>query len=326
MLFQFSIGDFFSSLSYGYLQRSLIATILVGVACGIIGTLVILKGLSFLGDGMAHASFAGGALSILAALNPFLTIFGFAIAAAMFVGVINERRGSVRQDAPVGVMFAFAMALAVLFVGLMTRYSVDISSLLFGSALTISIENYWYLVIFSVVVLALFFLFKKELLFITFDEEMASVSGISVKFFNFLFLMMMAAIVTVSVQAIGILLVVAMIVVPATAAYQWTYNFNKMIFLSAIFGGFSSFVGLVISFTFNLPSGATIVLTVIAIFLISFVASPKRRMSLFTSQHDQQRHVEECRYCVVAEEAQECAYCADEKTEEEHGTTDEEEK
>jgi ABC-type Mn2+/Zn2+ transport system permease subunit len=282
----------------------------VGIGCGVIGVILILKGMSFLSDGIAHSSFAGGALAILLGINSLLTIFLFGMGAALFVGVINEKREGLREDTPVGVMFSFSMALAVLFVGMMDRYSVNIPSLLFGSALTISQESFIALVSITVIILVLFFLVKKELLFITFDEEMALVSGIPVKVLNYLFLVLISGIITVSIKAIGTLLVVAMIIIPASAAYQWTYNTNRMIFLSASFGALASFIGLIISYIYDLPTGATIVLSVVVIFMISFVISPKRRAHTFITQKDQEQHQRECQYCKNA--AEKCPFCIEE--------------
>ena len=160
----------------------------------------------------------------------------------------------------------------------------------------------------------MFFLIKKELLFVTFDEEMAKVTGIPVRFLNYAFLMMVAAVITVSLKAIGAILVFAMIVTPAAAAYQWTYNTNNMLVLSASFGAISSFLGLLLSFIFDMPTGSSIVIVVTVIFFISFVVSPKRRkMYAFTMAHDQESHRKECAYCRELNGENKCPYCQEEE-------------
>lgn len=312
----YSLAFFLENLQYTYLQRALFATMFSSIACGIIGVLLVLKGLSFLGDGIAHSAFAGGALAILLGLNPFFSILGFGVASAFLVGYINEKKATFKEDAPVGIMFAFTMALAILFVGLMDRYSVNIPSLLFGSALTIPESTFIYLIVFTIIIITLFFLFKKELFLISFDEDFAKVTGIPVRFLNYLFLFMIAGIITASIQAIGVLLVVAMIIIPAVAAYQFSYNFNRMLILAGIFGGLSAFIGIALAFMYDIPTGATIVLTATAIFLIAFIISPKRRAHQFTMQRDQTEHQKECQYCRVSGDTSECPFCKDEDHEE----------
>lgn len=309
---QLSLWDFFVNLQYSFMQRSLIAVTVVGVTCGIIGVFIILKGLSFLGAGIAHSCFAGGALAILLGTNPFWTILFFGETSSFIIGYVNEKSSNEKQDTSVGIMFSFTMALAVLFVALNRSYSTNVQSLLFGNALLISQEALIQLIAVASISLISFFLVKKEFLFITFDEEMAKVLGIPVRFLNYLFLAIIAAIITVSLKAIGAILVFAMIVTPAAAAYQWTYNTNKMLFLSAIFGGFSGIIGVMISFLYNIPTGASIVITVTVIFAISFTFSPKRQSHHYYTQEDQEIHKKECIYCRELNQENDCPFCEEE--------------
>jgi zinc transport system permease protein len=310
MIFEtkFTLIYFFESLKYEYLQKALISTIIVGVVCGIIGVFIILKGMSFLGAGIAHSCFAGGALAILIGTDPFFSILIFGEVTALTIGYINEKTSG-QNDTTVGVIFSFTMALAILFIGLIQGYSTNIQSLLFGNALLITDKNLLLLIIFSVLSLGIFFSVKKEFLFIIFDESMAEVSGIPVKLLNYLFLTLIAIIITISLKAIGAILVFAMIVTPAAAAYQWTYNVDKMLVLSVIFGVFSSIVGLIVSFILEMPTGSTIVLCVTLIFGFSFIFSPKRRENKHITSIDKELHTNECRYCQDLEDA-DCDYCA----------------
>ncbi|MHA1775993.1 MAG: metal ABC transporter permease [Promethearchaeota archaeon] len=308
-----TILDFFDNLQYAYLQRALFSTIIVGIVCGLIGVFIILKGMSFLGAGIAHSCFAGGALAILLGIDPFFTIFAFGEATALIIGYINKRDKSSQNDTAVGIMFSLSMALAILFVGLNKEYNTNIQSLLFGNALLITNENFIRLLVISATVLVIFFLLKKELLFIIFDESMAKISGISVNLLNYLFVGMIAAIVTISLRAIGAILVFAMIVTPAAAAYQWTYKINRMLLLSALFGGLSSFFGMILSFIFDLPTGSTIVLMVTFIFGISFIFSPKRNTPSLISSKDQATHTKNCRYCRDLSQIEDCPYCQEEE-------------
>lgn len=306
-----NITTFFDSLQYSYLQRALISTLIVGIVCGLIGVFIVLKGMSFLGAGIAHSCFAGGALAVLLGINPFVTIFLFGEATALLIGYINERDDTSNNDTAVGIMFSLSMALAILFVGLNNEYSTNIQSLLFGNALLITVENFTQLIIISGIVIFIFILLKKEFLFIIFDESMAKISGIPVRFLNYLFVSMIAAIITISLRAIGAILVFAMIVTPAAAAYQWTYKVNRMLLLSATFGAVSALFGVFTAFIFDLPTGSTIVLWVTLIFGISFLFSPKRKSPHYISSKDQLIHTKECRYCNELEDELNCPYCTE---------------
>jgi ABC-type Mn2+/Zn2+ transport system permease subunit len=307
-----SASYFFESLQYPYLQRALISTIIVGVVCGIIGVFIVMKGLSFLGAGIAHSCFAGGALAILIGIDPFFTILAFGEGSALLIGYVNEKESVSNKDTAVGIMFSFTMALAILFIGLMDQYSANVQSLLFGNALTVSEDSMWRLIIVAIVIMVVFFAFKKELLFIIFDEEMAKISGIPVRKLNYLFIILIAGIITVSLKAIGAILVFAMIVTPGAAAYQWSYNTNKMLGIAAFFGGISAFLGIYISFMYDLPTGSSIVLVITAIFILSFLCSPKRRAHKHTNAADQTTHKKECKYCVNKDIELDCPYCINE--------------
>ncbi|MHA1585527.1 MAG: metal ABC transporter permease [Promethearchaeota archaeon] len=293
------------------MQRSLISIVVVGVVCGIIGVYIILKGLSFLGAGIAHSCFAGGTLAILLGTNPFLTIFLTGEFSAGIIAYLNEKGSSGEKDTAVGIMFSFAMALAILFAALNNKYTTNIQSLLFGNALLITTESFYELLIIAFLILIIFFGIKKELMFVTYDEEMAKVMGIPVRVLNYIFLALVAGIITVSLKAIGALLVFAMIVTPAAAAYQWTYKSNWMIVLSGLFGCISAVFGIIISFLYDIPTGPSVVLCVTLIFAVSFIISPKRRGFKFVSIQDQPEHRKECIYC-REDENEHCPFCDEE--------------
>ena len=196
-----------------------------------------------------------------------------------------------KDEVIIGIVFTSFMALAILFIGMMPFYSTDVTSILFGDILLISWENFILLIFVAVGVLLIVGVLKKEFYLITFNEEMASVAGIPVRFLNYLFLVLVAITIDISLKAIGAILVFAMIVTPAAAAYQWTFKLNKMLLLSALFGVISAFLGLLFSYIWDLPSGSTIVGVATIIFAISFIVSPKRRRS--GTGHD----IENCEYC-----------------------------
>jgi len=282
------IVEFFLAFEHTYMRNAFLSAVIIGVVCSVIGVFVLLRGMVFLGQAIAHSAFAGAALAILIGFDPIISIMGFSVLSAVGIGFVNQKR-MMKDEVIIGIVFSFFMALAVMFIGLHGKYSSDINSILFGNILLVNYSDLILLVVYSFAVLLLFFLLKKELYFITFDSELAQISGIPVKLLSYVFLIAVSLTISVSLKAIGAILVFAMIVTPAAAAYQWTFKLNRMILLSAIFGVISSVLGLFISFLLNIPSGATIVTLVTLIFLISFLFSPKRR--------SMKKAITECPFC-----------------------------
>jgi len=301
-------------MEFTFLQRALITSILVGVICGLVGVFIILRQLVFMGAGIAHASFAGGALGILIGVNPFLTIFMFGTGSALTIGFINEKGYVEDNNVAVGIIFSFTMALAVLFISLIQTYNAGVNAILFGNVLVVTTEDLVLLILFSIFILGIIYFMKKELFFMTFDEEMASATGLPIRFLSYLFLILISLAIVVSLKAIGAILVFAMIVTPAAAAYQWSYRINRIILLSILFGAFSSFLGLFFSYELDLPSGATITITVSIIFVISMIFSPKRRAGKAVGS----KHIDICETCKKADDNGECALCALEDEAETH--------
>ncbi|MFW9997306.1 MAG: metal ABC transporter permease [Candidatus Odinarchaeota archaeon] len=278
---------FFTYLNQPWLQRAIISAFLTGIICSVIGTFVLLRGMVFLGEAIAHSAFAGAALGILLGINPFWTIILFSVGSAIGIGYVNEKK-VMKDEIVIGIVFSFFMALAIFFIGLMNRYSTDINSILFGNVLSVSIENFLLLIVVSVALLITLLVIRKELYFMTFDMEMAAVSGVPVRVLSYLFLIMVSLTVSVSLRAIGAILVFAMIVTPAAAAYQWTFRLRPLLILSAVFGSGSGLLGLYISFLLDMPSSSAIVILVTVIFSVSFLLSPKRRKT---------SSIIECPYC-----------------------------
>jgi ABC-type Mn2+/Zn2+ transport system permease subunit len=264
------------TLGYHYMQRALFAGTLIGIVCAVIGTYVVLKGLSFIGAGIAHASFGGVALGFFLKVNPVLTAVIFCMATAWSIGLVS-RKGRVKEDTAVGIFFASTMAFGILLIGLMKGYNVDLFGYLFGSILAIQQQDVWITIVLSAVVLVLVLLFYKELLFVTFDSEMATVTGVPAARIYFLLISLIAFTVVLSIRVVGIVLVSALLVTPAAAAYQLTESFRRMMGISILVGVTSTVGGLLLSDRLNTPSGATIVLLATLIFFVAALVSPRRR-------------------------------------------------
>jgi ABC-type Mn2+/Zn2+ transport system permease subunit len=271
-------------LGFAFMQRALLAGALIGAVCAIIGVYVVLKGLSFIGAGIAHASFGGVALGFLLGINPLLTAIGFCLATAWGIGLV-ARKSQVKEDTAIGIFFASTMALGILFIGLMQGYNVDLFGYLFGSILAVGAEDVWITLGLGVVVLVVVGLFFKELMFVTFDAEMAEVTGVPAGKVYFLLITLIALTVVLSIKVVGIVLVSALIVTPAAAAYQLTEDFRKMMALAVIIGVGSAVGGLLLSYPLNTASGATIVLLVTLVFFGAALVSPRRRSSRHQRLH-----------------------------------------
>jgi ABC-type Mn2+/Zn2+ transport system permease subunit len=309
------LQNFFEGLlRYEFLQRALITALIVGTVCGIVGVFLILKGIVFMGSGIAHTAFAGGALGILIGINPFFTILFFSSASAISIGFISEKGYFEDNNIAIGIIFALAMALAILFISLIPTYNAGVYALLFGNVLMVTTEDLILLSLFSILILVVIYFMKKELFFITFDNEMAKATGIPVRIVSYILLLLISLTIVVSLKAIGAILIFAMIITPAAAAYQWSYNLNRIIILSVIFGAISSFFGLYLSYILDIPSGPSIVLLISGIFVISMILSPKRRAGKAIGM----QHTDTCLICKKADEKSKCLFCEEEPEIEQH--------
>lgn len=263
-------------LRYGFMQRALVSSVVVGTTCSFIGVFVVLRGMAFAGSGLAHAAFGGVALGFLLAINPLFAAVLFCLGTAGLIQVAS-RKAQLRMDAAIGVFFAFAMALGVLFIGLMKRYDARVYGYLFGNVLGVTAGNLVLTLALGLVVVGAIALLYRPLKFMTFDEEMAEASGLPTRTLAALLLGLLAITVVVSLKTVGIILVEALLVTPAATAYQLTHRYGVMFLLSWIAGVVSCVAGLVISYALGIPSGAAIVVVATALFALAAFFSPKRR-------------------------------------------------
>ena len=263
-------------LGYAFMQRAIATATIVGALCAIVGVFVVLRGMSFIGAGISHASFGGVALGFVLGINPLYTAIVFCVATAWGIGFVSER-GRIREDTAVGIFFASTIAFGVLLIGLMRGYNVDLFSYIFGNILAVSSADLKTSSVLAVVTIGAIAYCYKEFLFLTFDPEMAAVTGLPVRALNFVLLTLVALTVVISIKAVGIVLVSALIVTPAAAANQLTDDFRKVMIVAIVIGIGASWMGLLLSSVFNIASGATIVMTSTAVFFISALVSPQRR-------------------------------------------------
>jgi zinc transport system permease protein len=234
--------------------------------------------MAFMGSGIAHSSLGGVAIGIMFGINPIWSAVAFSVFAGWGIAAVT-RRGQVKEDTAIGIIFASGMALGILIIGLTGEYQVDLLSYLFGSITAVTIQDVWTTIVITVLVLGCVVVLFKDLMFIIFDPEMAQVTGVPEGKLYYLLITMIALTVVTSIKVIGIVLVSALIVTPAAAAYQFTESFRKMMALSVVFGVGSTLVGLLISDWLRIAPGASIVLLATLIFVVSAVFSPRRRKS-----------------------------------------------
>ncbi len=264
----------FEFLSYGFMQRAFLGSFLIALSCSTIGVFAVLRGVTFIGAGTAHAAFAGVAFAFLMGFSPFLMALLFGLSTVWLTSYVQEK-GKMRPDVSIGVFYTFTMALAVLFIGLMEGYRPEIYGYLFGSILSVTKTDLTIIFVLSLGILGTLALFFKEFHFISFDQEMAEASGIPAKRLSFLLLNLISLAVVIALKAVGAILVFALLVIPAAAAQQWATNMRSMMIYSAIIGAASSWLGVLLSYWFDVPSGATIVLIASAIFVLSVLFSRK---------------------------------------------------
>lgn len=262
--------------SEGFMQRALLATVLSGVACSLIGVLIVTMRLSFIGVCISHAAFAGALVGLHLGVPPLGSSLVTSLLAAGFLGPLADK-GNLSPDTAIGVVFSASMALAFLLLALLPGPKSEALGWLWGNVLTVSRENLWLLGATAGAIALLIGLSFKELQAIIFHRELAAASGLPATALFYGVLMCSGIAITASLSAIGGLLVFSMVINPAATAYQIAYSLRRLFLLSVSFAVLAGWVGLVLSALFNLPSGAMIVLVSTSMLLTAVAFSPKRR-------------------------------------------------
>ena len=269
------VNELLTPLTYAFIQRGLLAALMVGVLCSVIGCYIVLRSMAFLGDAMAHAVLPGVAVAYLLGRNLTLGALAAALVVALGVGLFS-RRGTIKEDTAIGVLFAAALSLGVVLISSIRTYAVDLSHILFGNVLGVSSLDLWLTAGLGVVILISILVFYQPFLVISFDPVLAATLRMRVGFYNNLLLVLLALTIVISMQTVGVALVAAMLVTPAATAFLLVRRLPTMMVLSGLIGGFSSLTGLFASYHLNVASGAAIVLTTTIIFLLAFFFAPQR--------------------------------------------------
>lgn len=266
--------DFINDLlQYDFLQKALFTSIMVGIICGVIGSFIVLRGMSLIGDAISHAVLPGVAISYMLGINFFYGAVVTGILTAVGIGYINQN-SRIKNDAAIGIVFSSAFAIGVILIA-KANSSIDLNRILFGNVLSVRPSDMWMTLIIGAIVLLTVIIFYKELLVSTFDPTFAASYGLPNKLIHYVIMVLLTLVTVASLQTVGIILVVAMLITPASTAYLLTNRLSFMIVLAALFGALSSVIGLYVSFVYNVSSGAAIVLVTTVFFLLAFFFSPK---------------------------------------------------
>ena len=262
-------------LAYPFMMRGLIASVLVGTVCAVLGTYVVLKGMAFFGDALAHAILPGVAVAYLAGWPLFAGALVTGIGVAVGIGYLS-RRGQLKEDTAIGILFSGAFALGIALLSTVEAYTVDLTHFLFGNVLGVSTADLWTTGVLGAIVLLLVAALYKEFLVMAFDPVLAQVLRLPTTALHYLLLVMLAATVVVALQTVGVALTVAMLVTPAATAYLLTRRLLPMMALAAFLGSLSAVAGLYLSFYLNVASGPAVVLICTGLFLLALLFSPRR--------------------------------------------------
>jgi zinc transport system permease protein len=264
------------ALQFDFMRNALIAGVLVSIACGIIGTFVVINRIVFISGGIAHAAYGGIGLGYFFKFSPVLGAVIFSILAALGMGIV-QRQTRQRADTIIGVMWAIGMAVGIILVDLTEGYKADLMSYLFGSILAVSSNDLSIMLGLDIIIIALAALFYKELLAISFDETFATVANVPVDAIYLTLMCMIALTVVMMMRVVGLIMVIALLTMPAAIGGQFVKDMRKMMVLASILGMFFTTVGLWLSYSLNLTSGATIILVAGAVYLLSVAVQPLLR-------------------------------------------------
>jgi ABC-type Mn2+/Zn2+ transport system permease subunit len=266
-------------MSYPFMVRGLVAVVMVGIVCATVGTYVVLRGMAFFGSALAHAILPGVAVGYLVSDGARGPVFwwgmGTAVLTAVGIGAVG-RGAKVKEDTAIGIIFAGMFALGIALISTVRSYAVDLAHFLFGDVLGVSPTDLGLIAVFGGLILLTIIAFFKEFLVLSFDPTLAATLRLPSNLLNYLLLVLIAVTTVVSLQTVGVALMVAMLVTPAATAYLLTRRLPRMMTLAAFVGALSGVVGLYLSYYVSVASGAAIVLTCTAFFVLALFFSPRR--------------------------------------------------
>ena len=269
-------------LQYAFFQNALAGSLLASIVCGFIGTYIVTRRLVFISGGITHASFGGIGLGVFSGINPVISAMVFAVLSACGVQWLSQR-GDVREDSAIAVFWTFGMSVGIICCFLTPGFMPDLPSFLFGSILTIGKADLWLLAGLSIVVTAIFTLFYRSILSVSFDNCFARSQHLPVTFIEYMMMALIAMTIVSTLRMVGIVLAISLLTIPQMTANLFTYSFKRMIGLSIVIGWADCLSGLAISYALNVPSGASIIFVSIILYALFKIA--KTLTSMYRQPH-----------------------------------------
>lgn len=262
------MNELLELFNYQFFLKAIAAALLASISCGIIGSYIVARRIVFISGGITHASFGGIGIAWFLGLNPILGAVVFGVMSALGIEWLSKKT-DVRQDSVIGILWAFGMALGIIFIFMTPGYAPNLMSFLFGNILTVGALDLYLLLAFCILTIVIFLLLFKAILFVSFDEKFAKTQNTPVHFLNYLMIALVALAIVLNIRVVGIILVISFLTIPQTIANMFTHDFKKMIFGSIGFGILGSFIGLLVAYRINAPSGATIIFSFVILFVIA---------------------------------------------------------
>lgn len=262
------MNAFFEIFQYQFFLKALLAAIFTSISCGIIGTYIVSKRIVFLSGGITHASFGGIGIGYFLGINPILGAALFAVFTALGIEVVTKK-ADIREDSVIGMWWSFGMALGIIFIFITPGYAPNLMSYLFGSILTVTSLDLLMLLVLNIVMILFFLIFFKTILYVSFDPEYAKTYRAPVQLINYILLGLVALTIVLNIRVMGIILIISLLTIPQTIANLFTRSFKKIIFVSILIALLGCFAGLLLSYRYDIPSGASIIFTLVILFIIA---------------------------------------------------------
>lgn len=263
--------EFFDFFSFGFIQRALFSGISIAIMCSLIGLFLVLRKQSLFGDAISHMAFGGIAIGTYLNIYPFWTAIIFSASSAVMINKIRYYT-KLTSDSMVAVLLSFGLGIGVTLISISDGFSVDLFSFLFGSILLVSYEDVLMTVGIAIIVMSIIGIFFKKFIYVTFDEDQAKISGLHVEQLDYLFIVLVAVTVIVSMKLVGILLISSLIVIPNIASLMLNQGFKRTLFISIIISACSVFFGIILSYYFNTAPSGMIVLLSVGIFIAVIIS------------------------------------------------------
>lgn len=257
-------------LAYDFVLNAVEAAFLASISCGFIGAYIVARRMVFISGGITHASFGGIGLGYFLGINPILSAAVFSIFSAFGIRLVSKQT-DIREDSAIGILWSFGMAIGIIFIYLTPGYAPNLMSYLFGSILTVTKTDLLMMAVLALATLLIFIFYYRTILFISFDEEYARTHKAPVETFNYLMLMLVALVIVINIRVAGIILVISYLTIPQSTANLFVNDLKKIIILSMIISFAGSMTGLFLSYTWNIPSGASIIFVFVLIFVVARV-------------------------------------------------------